>query len=163
VVIVFSTIFSYTFFPKKYKDIVLSVCNNLEIDSNLVFAIIKAESSFDKNKVSKKGAVGLMQIMPQTAQYLSTTFFSGNSYDLYNPHDNILYGVTYLLYLTEKFKDEKTVLVAYNAGEGRTKSWLLEKKYSSNGQTLDVIPFKETRDYANRVTNYKKLYKLLYF
>lgn len=162
VFIIFSVIGTYAFLPRKYKKEVFSACTKTEIDQNLVFAIIKAESSFNPNKISHKGAIGLMQIMPDTAKYISEVFFSNMEYDLYSPKDNILFGVTYLLYLTEKFKDEKTALAAYNAGEGRTKSWLLDKNYSLNGKTIDIIPYKETENYVKKVLFYKKIYSIIY-
>ncbi len=104
-----------------------------------------------------------MQIMPETANYVSKLYFGGENYDLYCPKDNILYGVTYLLYLFEKFPDQKTVLCAYNAGEGNVKTWLNEKAFSTDGKSLDKIPFEETRIYVKRVTLYAKFYKVLYF
>lgn len=104
-----------------------------------------------------------MQIMPDTANYVSKLFFGGEDFDLFCPKDNILYGVTYLLYLFKKFPDQTTALCAYNAGEGNVQNWLKEKAFSSDGKSLDKIPFEETRTYVERVTLYAKIYKVLYF
>ena len=112
--------------------------------------------------MSKKGAVGLMQIMPTTKDYISTLYFAGRDFDLYAPSDNLLLGVTYLIYLGEKFKNEKTALAAYNAGEGRVYEWLKNINYSLDGQSLQVIPFKETAEYVEKVFLYRKFYKFLY-
>lgn len=153
----------YAVFPCKYKSEVYSIVDGTNIPPQLTFAIIKAESSFKKDKISSKGAVGLMQIMPDTANYVSKLFFGGEDFDLFCPKDNILYGVTYLLYLFKKFPDQTTALCAYNAGEGNVQNWLKEKAFSSDGKSLDKIPFEETRTYVERVTLYAKIYKVLYF
>ena len=82
--------------------------------------------------------------------------------DLKNPKENILLGVTYLIYLSNKFDCETTLLAAYNAGEGNVSNWLKNKAFSKDGKSLDVIPFNETKVYIKRVINYKKTYKFLY-
>ena len=150
------------FFPRKYYSYITSVCDDTAIEPNLVLAIIKTESSFNNEKASPKGAIGLMQIMPETAQYVSNLYFAGEKIDIKNEEQNILIGVTYLIYLYNKFKDKKTALAAYNAGEGRVYEWLENKEYSLNGKTLDVIPFKETSVYVKKVMKREKIYKLLY-
>ena len=103
-----------------------------------------------------------MQLMPETATFVSKIVFLGEDFDLKNPKDNILLGVTYLLYLIEKFEDIKTALAAYNAGEGRVSNWLNNPKYSADGKTLYNIPFKETEVYLKRVMRYAKIYSFIY-
>lgn len=149
-------------FPQKYQADIESACSKTELSPTLISAIIKTESSFKKDKISSKGAIGLMQIMPDTASYVSQLYFGGVEFDLFNEKDNVLLGVSYLAYLFDKFEDKKTALSAYNAGEGRVYEWLLDKNYSSNGKTLDKIPFKETDDYVKKVIFYEKVYNLLY-
>ena len=114
-------------FPLKYAENVKTYAARYNLDESLVFAVIKAESGFDKDKVSPKGAVGLMQIMPKTAEYVSKEFFSGRKFDLTNPGDNIELGCFYLAYLAEKFDNRAEILAAYNAGEGNVKLWKKEK------------------------------------
>lgn len=157
-----TTVGIYAFFPCKYRDEVIKTCNNTPIAPDLAFAVIRCESSFDKDKVSKKGAVGLMQIMPTTGEYISQLYFGGINFDLYSPNDNLLLGVTYLSYLLEKFKDLKTALASYNAGEGRVLNWLSQKDFSLDGKKLTSIPFKETESYVNKVLLYRKFYKFLW-
>ena len=152
----------HAIFPKKYFTEVSSVCESTKISKNLVLAIIKTESSFDKDKVSSKGAIGLMQIMPSTATYVCDMYFAGESFDLKNQRENILIGVTYLNYLLEKFADKKTALCAYNAGEGRVLDWLKNINYSLDGKRIDKIPYKETSSYVKKVILYEKVYNLLY-
>ena len=149
-------------FPKKYINEIKSVCEDTKVPHSLVLAIIKAESSFDNDKVSNKGAVGLMQIMPETANYVANLFFAGEEVNLFDTKQNILTGVTYLVYLFKKFGNEKTVLAAYNAGEGRVYDWLKNTKYSIDGKTLLSIPFEETATYVKRVLSYQKFYQVLY-
>ena len=149
-------------FPRKYYNKIVSVCDDTSIDPNLVLAIIKTESSFNNDKISHKGAIGLMQIMPETATYVSDLFFASKEFNLKNENENILIGVTYLIYLFDKFEDKKTALAAYNAGEGRVYEWLENLDYSANGKTLDSIPFKETSIYVKKVLKREKIYNLLY-
>lgn len=153
---------AYAVFPCDYKNQALTICNGTNIEPELVFAIIKTESSFNKNKVSSKGAIGLMQIMPSTATYVSQLYFDSKEFDLYNPNHNLLIGVTYLNYLFAKFENKKTALSAYNAGEGRVFTWLLSAEYSTDGKTLNAIPFKETKSYVDKVLSRFEIYKLLY-
>ena len=103
-----------------------------------------------------------MQIMPDTASYVSELYFAGENVDLTNEKQNILIGVTYLIYLNNKFEDKKTALAAYNAGEGRVYEWLENKDYSLDGKTLYSIPFKETENYVKKVIQREKFYNLFY-
>ena len=152
----------HAIFPRKYNKEVTAICDNVSISPNLVFALIKAESSFKKDATSQKGAIGLMQIMPDTASYVSDLFFAGERFDLYDEKDNIIIGVTYLLYLFNKFEDKKTVLCAYNAGEGRVYEWLQNHEYSYDGKTINYIPFEETKSYVEKIIRYEKFYDKLY-
>ena len=152
----------HAFFAVKYEDEIISVCKKSGIDKELVFAIIKAESSFDCARVSDKGAIGLMQILPSTGEYVCERFFDGQSLDLYNPKENLVVGVSYLIYLYQKFELTETVIVAYNAGEGNVAKWLKNKTLSLNGKSLDYIPFEESRIYLKRVLFYKRIYEIIY-
>ena len=145
-------------FPLKYAENVKNNAARYNLDESLVFAVIKAESGFDKDKVSSKGAVGLMQIMPETAEYVSKEFFSGRKFDLTNPGDNIELGCFYLAYLAEKFDNREEILAAYNAGEGNVKLWKNEK---GAPLTENDIPFPETKSYVKRVISYRKIYAVI--
>lgn len=149
-------------YPRKFKPIVKKYGALYRLDENLVYAVIKTESSFDANAVSQKGAVGLMQIIPPTAEYISAKWFGGENYDLTDPETNVRYGCKYLAHLIEKFNGVETGLAAYNAGEGRISVWLADENYSDDGKTLKTIPYKETADYVKKVSGRKKVYSLLY-
>ena len=112
-----------------------------QVDPALVKAIIMAESGYNPRAISKNGAVGLMQLMPETAQEL-------NVEDVFNPKQNIDGGVRYLKQLMKQFSgDLNLALAAYNAGSKAVK------------QHKGVPPFKETRQYIKKVFEYYKLYK----
>lgn len=145
-------------FPLKYAENVKNNAARYNLDESLVFAVIKAESGFDKDKVSSKGAVGLMQIMPETAEYVSKEFFSGRKFDLTNPGDNIELGCFYLAYLAEKFDNREEILAAYNAGEGNVKLW---KSRVTRSLSEEDIPFPETKRYVNKVARYCKIYEII--
>lgn len=90
-----------------------------ELDPFLVLAVIKTESSFRKSVVSHKGAIGLMQILPNTAHYVSQMHEHielTSSNELFEPETNILIGINYLSYLLDKFENQKYALIAYNMG-----------------------------------------------
>lgn len=145
-------------FPLKYADSVKESAMRYNLDESLVFAVIKAESGFKKDKTSHKGAVGIMQIMPETAEYVSKEFFSGRKFDLTNPADNIEIGCFYLAYLAQKFDNVTEILAAYNAGEGNVKLWKTRAKRSL---TEEDIPFPETKNYVRKVVRFSKVYSFI--
>ncbi len=162
---VFRSVYKHTVYPLKYKETVVRYCKEYCLEPCLVFAVIKTESGFDNFSESSKGARGLMQIIPSTARYIANVLHV-EEYDLFEPETNIRFGCYYFRYLLNKFKDYKTTLCSYNAGEGNVCAWLSEKSLSKDGKSLDFIPYKETREYVQRVeksfAKYKKYYgKLL--
>ena len=136
-------------YPLAYKDEIVAAGEQYDIQPALIAALINAESSFDKNKVSKKGAVGLMQVMPTTATYISKS-----NPDLFDAQTNIAVGVKYLAYLIAKFGDTTTALFAYNAGEGNVARWLKEQDVKQ----LTSCPFPETNAYVHKIQKTIKHY-----
>lgn len=133
------------------------------IDPAFVAAVIKRESDYDPYAISRVEARGLMQIMPDTGEWLAGKV---DVYDfsvdmLYNPETNIKMGCWYLGYLSRKFGgDPVTIACAYHAGQGNVEDhWL--KKYSSNGKTLtiDEIPLDDTKYYARKVLEAYAIYQ----
>ena len=146
-------------YPKKYESDVKKYARMYDIDEELIFSVIKAESDFDKSAVSKKGAIGLMQVMEDTGVWVSERIgISGFSVsDLYNPDQNIEIGAYYLSYLLDLYDDDvKCALAAYNAGPANVNEWL------DNTTTLKNIPFPETEKYVKKAQRYIKIYELLY-
>lgn len=166
----FITVFSYNKFmhivyPVKYQDIVSESCEKYGVEPELVYAIIKSESNFDENAKSAAGAYGLMQITADTFKWLQ--IYTGDSnlsiQDLLNPQININYGTMLISMLKNKYFSEEVALCAYNAGMSTVDKWLKDEKYTENGEELSFVPYKETRDYALKVSETKFIYKNLYF
>lgn len=148
-----------TSYPRPYAQSV----KKSGIPPSLAYAVMKAESGFDETAVSRAGAVGIMQIRPSTAQFICQK--RGIEYHadaLFDGNYNAMLGCMYLAYLLERFPNERTAICAYNAGEGTVWQWLANEIYSSDGITLDNIPFPETRSYAKKVANFRKIYEILY-
>jgi len=119
--------------PGTYIEIINAVCYRHGVDPSLVHAIIKVESDFNPYAISRKGAMGLMQLMPQTAVELSVR----NSF---NPHENVDGGVKYLRYLMDRYEGNLSLaLAAYNSGETMVKRW------------GTVPPIKETQNYVKKI------------
>jgi hypothetical protein len=126
--------------PAEFDHIINSCSTEFGVDKSLVKAVIHAESGYNPNAVSSKGAAGLMQLMPGTAQDLKVA-------DSFNPSDNIRGGVRYLRFLLDTFKgDVSLALAAYNAGLG---------KVAKHG---GIPPYQETRNYVSKVLDYQRNY-----
>ena len=145
------------FFPTKFKEEVASASEEFDVEKAMIFSVINVESSFRKDAVSNKGAVGLMQLMPETAKELAKKL-EIEEYDLKKPEDNIKLGTFYLSVLKKRFDNTKTALCAYNAGPAKVSSWLADKEYSEDGKMLKKIPFKETREYIEKINKNLKYY-----
>ena len=126
--------------PAEFDKIINSCSSEFGVDRSLVKAVIHAESGYNPNAVSSKGAAGLMQLMPATAQDLRVA-------DSFNPSDNIRGGVRYLRFLLDTFKGDVTLaLAAYNAGLGNV---------AKHG---GIPPYEETRNYVSKVLSYQRNY-----
>lgn len=136
-------------FPIKFQEEVEIASQNFDVDKAVLYAMINIESRFDKNAISSKGAIGLMQLMPSTAEYVAE-LLKIEEYDLKEPQDNIDFGTFYLNRLCERFKNLETALVAYNAGPTKLSEWLNNKEYSEDGVTLKKIPFAESERYLQK-------------
>lgn len=126
--------------PAEFDRIINSCSTEFGVDKALVKAVIHAESGYNPNAVSSKGAAGLMQLMPGTAHDLKVA-------DSFNPSDNIRGGVRYLRFLLDTFKgDVSLALAAYNAGLGNV---------AKHG---GIPPYQETRNYVSKVLDYQRNY-----
>ena len=148
-------------YPLCYKDEIIATAREYDIDTALLFAIVKTESGFNPQAVSPKGAVGLMQILPSTARFIAEKK-DITDYDLSDVRVNLDFGAYYWGYLTAKFDGVFETAAAYNAGEGTDKNWLNNREYSADGKRLDVIPYPETAAYVKKICESTKRYKKLY-
>lgn len=154
--------------PLYYADTITAYADAQELDPALVAAVILCESSYDPKAESRLGARGLMQLMPDTAEWVAHKLGEDGadySFDnLYDPQTNIRFGTWYLGYLSRRFNGDATKIVcAYHAGQGNVDSWLKNPQYSSDGVTLDVIPTQDTATYASRVLRARDIYRKYYF
>ncbi len=154
--------------PEEYREFVKKYSSEYGVSEELIYAVIKTESGFDSSAVSVKGAVGLMQIMPETFTWLTDDILHEYLDEgmLYDPETNIKYGTYYLSRLHGRFGDWNTAIAAYNGGEGNVSEWLSNPNYSNDGIKLEInrIPksFSETKNYVNKVNKYLEKYRDLY-
>lgn len=123
------------------------------ISPSLLEAVIRTESKFDEKAISHVGAVGMMQLMPDTAAWISET--SGLPSDnLESPEQNIPLGAWYLNFLLKKYhNNEVLALAAYNAGRGNVDEWIEKKGWPEGFNDIDQIPFPETREFVKSVVH----------
>lgn len=151
-------------YPRDYSEYVEQYAGQYGVPEAVVYAVIKTESSFSSGAVSDVGAVGLMQIMPDTFNWLMTmTKESLEAGMLYDPATNIKYGTYYLSYLYLRYGSWDEVFAAYNAGHGKVDEWLEDGQYTGKDGKLVQIPFDETRNYVKKVNHAIGVYKRLYY
>lgn len=151
-----------TLFPVSYESQIETSSARHGVDPYLVCAVIKCESNWDETVQSSAGAVGLMQLMPDTAESIASMgLVNSNVYDpdnLTDPTTNIEYGCAYLSYLDDQLGSQDAVIAAYNAGLGSVQSWTS----GSTAEIADVIRYPETRFYLERVNDAYDQYVRLY-
>jgi soluble lytic murein transglycosylase len=143
-------------YPLEYDQIVSAHARNYDLDPALLAAVIYAESRFDPNAESEAGAVGLMQLLPETAKGIALRT-GGSKFvvaDLRDPEINVRYGSWYLDHLRDRYdRDTRLALAAYHAGQGNVDGWLEEGR---------GIAFPETRDYVDEVERIRRVYAKAY-
>ena len=149
-------------YPFNYKEEVIAAAEKEQVPPSLVASVILAESKYKNTAESETGALGLMQLMPDTARWVAQQVGHGHYTDrqLKEPTINIELGTWYLGHLLKEFNGNQVLaLAAYNAGRGHVESWLRENNW--NGM-VDTIPFPETRSYVKAVLQYQERYEALY-
>ncbi|MBO5269701.1 MAG: lytic transglycosylase domain-containing protein [Clostridia bacterium] len=149
--------------PREYRTLIETYAAEYGVPTSVVYAVIKSESDFDPAAISSAGAIGLMQLMPDTFEWLCSR--TGDLYApalLYDPATNIRYGTYLLSILYTEYGTWETVYAAYNAGIGNVNAWLEDPEYSDGNGNLTYIPFKETRAYVKRVKENREMYERLY-
>lgn len=148
-------------YPREYSEYVEKYSEMYGVPKEIIYAIIKVESNFDPNAVSKKGAMGLMQIMPATFDWIAPKLgIEGEHSLLFDPETNIHIAAYYLSYVYKEFAVWETCYAAYNAGHGNVRNWLKDPEISEMGH-LKNIPFEETRNYVIKVSEARKMYEEL--
>ncbi|HKP17183.1 MAG TPA: lytic transglycosylase domain-containing protein [Gaiellaceae bacterium] len=142
-------------YPLDYEEIVLGHSRNYRLDPALLAAVIYQESKFKTDARSDRGAVGLMQLLPDTAEGIAART-GGSTFrvsDLYDPEINVRYGAWYLRHLLDKYRSERLALAAYNAGQANVDRWLASRR---------GVQFEETRHFVDRVEQLKGIYRHAY-
>jgi soluble lytic murein transglycosylase len=151
--------------PLRHEDIIRQQASAKGLDPALIAGVIYAESRFIDGRTSSAGALGLMQLTPDTAKYIARK--SGGTRfeisDLATPQVNISYGAYYLKYLMQRYHDDvPLVLAAYNAGEGNVDRWVARARAQGKALDVNAIPFGETRSYVTKVIAARKQYRASY-
>src|ERR671919_277707 len=140
-----------TRYPLEYEHIIRGHAANYELDAALLAAVVYAESRFDPMARSDAGAVGLMQLLPETAKGIALRT-GGDRFvvaDLVDPEINVRYGAWYLDHLRDRYGQMQLALAAYHAGQGNVDHW--------REQGLG-IPFPETREYIEEIERLRRVY-----
>lgn len=156
-------------YPFPYRSTLESYSSRWKVDKFLAIAVMKVESNFSEEAHSQSGAVGLMQIMPETAAWIayqlgeSPEKVADDINNLRDPETNIRYGIWYLAELKAEFKgNDVLALAAYNAGRGNVRDWMEKNNWNENFSDVNKIPYAETRDYVKRVLHCREKYSELY-
>ncbi|WP_297629603.1 lytic transglycosylase domain-containing protein [uncultured Clostridium sp.] len=152
-------------FPYKYSEAVNTYSKEYKLDPLFVLSLMKAESKFNPKAKSNRDAIGLMQITPSTGIWIAEQMGNKNFNvdDLYDINTNIQMGCWYLNNLSKEFNGNRDLIIsAYNAGRGNVNKWLKNSEYSKDGKNIHTIPFKETKNYLDKINLYEKIYNILY-
>lgn len=147
-------------YPQKYSEYVEKYAKENNIEKELIYAMIKAESHFKEEAISNKEAIGLMQILESTAQEVAEELeIEVTKEEIIKPETNIALGTKYLSKLIEKYGDTKLAIAAYNAGIGNVDSWIEKEIIKKDGSNIENIPFKETNNYVRKILRDYEIYK----
>lgn len=174
-------------YPLQYETYVEKYSEKNNLDKYLVYAVIKVESNFKPEATSSAGAIGLMQLMEETAverlNVISSSEKSSNennllnaasineetdssepdNNDLYDPETNIKIGTSYLAYLIELYDGNIVLaLTAYNAGLGNVEKWIKDGIIKADGSDIENIPYKETENYVRKILSSYQMYLKIY-
>lgn len=152
-------------YPFPYREKVEEHSSRYQVDKFLAVSVMKVESNFTEGAVSKSGAVGLMQIMPETADWIAVCLDEKppSINELHDTDKNIKYGIWYLAELEYEFSgNDVLALAAYNAGRGNVHHWMEQGDWEENFSDVDKIPYLETRQYVKKVLRCREKYNELY-
>jgi peptidoglycan lytic transglycosylase len=151
-------------FPKAYWVDLKKFSAENGLDPYLVASLIRQESEFNPNAISRANAVGLMQLLPTTGKKVAkeANLHHFNASQLYTPAVNLQLGTRYFKSMVDKFGSFEYALAAYNAGSDRVEDWLAAGKYRDPQEFVESIPFTETREYVQAILRNANVYKQLY-
>ena len=154
-------------YPKIYSEIITTYAQEYDVDENLVYALIKAESNFDNQAISNKSAIGLMQIVEETAidvaRKNNIDIDSENVVEeLMDIDNNIQIGTKYLATLLTQYGNIEVALAAYNAGIGTVNNWIEKQIIQADGSDIENIPYRETNQYVRKILRDYEIYNDLY-
>ena len=154
-------------YPKTYSEIISVYAEKYDVEENLIYAVIKAESNFNSEAVSNRDAIGLMQIVEETAIEVATRNqididTENISEELLNIDNNINIGTKYLSTLLTQYGNIEVALAAYNAGIGTVNNWIEKQIIQADGSDIENIPYKETNNYVRKILRDYRIYNELY-
>ena len=151
-------------YPVAYEDLIRAQAAENDLDPAYPAAVILAESSYQPEAVSSANAQGLMQLLPDTAEWIAGKFDETYAEGcLFDPETNVKYGCWYLGFLMRRYNGDMTCAsAAYHAGQGTVDRWLADPAYSADGATLDKIGYDSTETYVQRVLRYYEKYAEIY-
>jgi soluble lytic murein transglycosylase len=152
-------------YPFPYQGTVFRYAVEHQLDPFLIAGMIRTESKFIPEARSPKGALGLMQVMPETGQWVAgqLKYPDYSPGVLTDPEVNIRFGVWYLASLKREFQgNEILMLAAYNGGRGNVRQWMGQFGWTAAFAEIEQIPFRETREYVVKVLRDKERYRQLY-
>ena len=154
-------------YPKTYSEIVSVYAEEYDVEENLIYAVIKAESNFESQAVSNRDAIGLMQIVEETA--IDVAKKNNIDIDTENIEEEILdidnninIGTKYLSTLLTQYGNIEVALAAYNAGIGTVNNWIDKQIIKADGSDIENIPYKETNNYVRKILRDYRIYNELY-
>ncbi len=155
--------------PYRYRELIEQQAQANNLHPAFVAAIVLNESSFNPSAESSVGARGLMQMMPDTAEWVHGKIDETTAYSfdlMYDPDTNVKYACWYLAYLSDLFNNDPVLVsAAFHAGQTTVKNWLSDSRYSTDSQSIDLSQMAEgpTKNYATRVLNAFAIYRRLYY
>ncbi len=150
-------------FPFPYRDIICRTAADHDLSPHLVAALIREESRFRTGAVSERGARGLMQLMPVTAEWVAGEMgMDFGRIDIHDPETNVALGTWYLAHLVDRFHSVPLAVAAYNGGMDRVSRWMQQGIWTGCLDDLDRIPTEETRVFVRKVLTSYGVYRQLY-
>lgn len=146
-------------YKREYAEYVSKYSNEYEIDENLIYALIKVESNFKSNAISRSNAQGLMQLLYSTAEEIAgKNGIELTEEKILEPETNINLGTIYISELINKYDNLEVALAAYNAGSGNVDKWIKNGIIKADGSDIEKIPYKETNTYVRKIMRDYKIY-----